>query len=86
MSHRLKTVIDLYYIFDSYSISKSNKTMPTFVSDLLIIIGFIFSVFGMIVSPHIFHNLIRNAPQRKAISFASMLPGVLILSLGFYLS
>lgn len=60
--------------------------MPTFISAILIIVGFIFSVFGMIIGPHIFHNMIQNATQRKVISFASMFPGILILSLGFYLS
>ena len=39
-----------------------------------------------ILRAHIFHNLIKNTQERKIISFVSMLPGILILSLGFYLS
>jgi len=56
------------------------------MSAFLVTIGFLFSVSGMIFSPHIFHNLIKNTQERKIISFVSMLPGILILSLGFYLS
>lgn len=56
------------------------------MSAFLVTIGFLISVCGMIFSPHIFHNLIKNTQERKIISFVSMLPGILILSLGFYLS
>lgn len=55
------------------------------MSAFLIIIGFILAIFGMIFGPHIFHRHIRNTQEAKAMGFLCMLPGVLILCLGFYL-
>nr|WP_081401563.1 hypothetical protein [Acinetobacter modestus] len=60
--------------------------MPAFFSNFLIIMGFILSVSGMIFSPHIFYNHIRSTLGSKALSFISMIPGVLILCVGVYIN
>lgn len=73
-------------VYSNHNFDKNTSSRVKTMSAFLVTIGFLFSVCGMIFSPHIFHNLIKNTQERKIISFISMLPGIVILSLGFYLS
>lgn len=55
------------------------------MSAFLIISGFTLAFSGMIFGPYMFHKHIKNHYDAKAVGLLSMLPGIFLFCLGFYL-
>lgn len=55
------------------------------MSSFLIITGFILCFTGIVFGPHILHKKVKNYMDAQAAGFLSMLPGVFLFCLGFYL-
>ena len=55
------------------------------MSSFLIITGLILCFTGIVFGPHILHKKVKNYMDAQAAGFLSMLPGVFLFCLGFYL-